>query len=288
MAGEPTESVGERRRVLLEDGAVQIDVLIDGSGPAVVLLPSSARDSTDFDPLAERIAAAGYRVLRPQPRGMGRSQGPMEALSLGVLAQDVATTIERLGGGAAFVVGHAFGHFVARVLDLLHPQRVRGLVVLAGAARVFPPGLAASLAIASDPQADTAQRLFHLRKAFFAPGNDASSWLQGWYPALRADYRRASASPAKDVWWPVSHAPILDLQGAADPWRPVSTRNELRDVLGGKVTVGVIDGASHAMVPERPAQVADAIVAWMNAHCAGPGVDGPPSGVRSGVLRPGS
>jgi pimeloyl-ACP methyl ester carboxylesterase len=273
MVAGPTETAGARRRVLLDDGPVRIDVLIDGSGPAVVLLPSSARDSLDFDGLAERIAAAGYCALRPQPRGMGRSQGPMEALSLALLAQDVATTIERLGGGAAFVVGHAFGHFTARVLDLLHPRRVRGVVVLAGAARVFPPGLAESLAIASDMQADTAQRLLHLQKAFFAPGNDASAWLQGWYPALRADYRRASASPAKDVWWPVSHAPILDLQGAADPWRPASTRNELREVLGGKVTVGVIDGASHAMVPERPVQVADAIVAWMNAHSPGAGVD---------------
>jgi pimeloyl-ACP methyl ester carboxylesterase len=272
MAGDPTEPAGARRRVLLDDGPVRIDVLIDGCGPAVVLLPSSARDSLDFDPLAERIAAADYGVLRPQPRGMARSRGPMETLSLAVLAQDVATTIERLGGGAAVVVGHAFGHFIARVLDLLHPQRVRGVVVLAGAARVFPPGLAESLAIASDTQGDTAQRLFHLQKAFFAPGNDASAWLRGWYPELRADYQRATASPAKDTWWPVSHAPILDLQGAADPWRPVSTRNELRDVLGDRVTVQVIDGASHAMVPERPAQVADAILAWMREQAADEGL----------------
>jgi len=265
MAIAPPQAAGARRRVLLDDGPVQIDVVIDGSGPSVVLLPSSGRDSLDFDELAGRIAAAGYCVLRPQPRGMGRSRGPMAALSLVVLAQDVATTIEQLGGGAAVVVGHAFGHFVARVLDLLHPQRVRGVVVLAGAARVFPTGLAESLVIASDPAGDKALRLFHLHKAFFAPGNDASAWLQGWYPALRADYRRATASPAKDIWWPVSHAPILDLQGAVDPWRPESTRDELRDVLGAKVTVQVIDGASHAMVPERPAQVADAIVAWMRA-----------------------
>ncbi|MEZ5637719.1 MAG: alpha/beta hydrolase [Burkholderiaceae bacterium] len=267
-SASPSAADPARQRLMLADGAAHIDVLAEGAGPAVVLLPSSGRDSLDFDELADRIAASGYRVLRPQPRGMGRSRGPLDGLTLGVLAQDVATTIERLGGGAAFVVGHAFGHFVARVLDLLHPQRVRGVVVLAGAARVFPPGLTESLEVASDIHADPALRLQHLQKAFFAPGNDASAWLDGWYPALRAAYRQAATEPPKDCWWPVTHAPILDLQGACDPWRPPHTRDELRAALGDRVTVGQIEGASHAMVPERPQQVADAIVAWMAAHAA--------------------
>lgn len=252
-------------RVLLRQADVQVDVLVDGEGPAIVMLPSSQRDSFDFDDVAERLARAGFRVLRPQPRGMGRSAGPMQALDLEVLARDVALVIERLGAGRAVLVGHAFGHFVARVTDLKHPELVRGIVVLGGAARRFPPGIAETLAIASDTTRPAAERLAQLRIGFFAPGNDPSAWLEGWHPELREAYRRASAHPPKDAWWPVSHSPILDLQGADDPWRPPATRDELRAVLGDQVTVRLVPRASHALIPEQPAAVADAIVDWVRA-----------------------
>ena len=256
------------RRELLRDpqrADVRIDVLVDGDGPALVMLPSSQRDSLDFDDVAQRIARAGYRVLRPQPRGMGRSSGSMQLLDLNVLARDVALVVEKLGDGRAILVGHAFGHFVARVTDLNHPQLVRGVVVLGGAARVFPLNIADSLAIAADASRPDDERLQHLRIAFFAPGNDASSWLAGWHPELREAYRRVSANPPKEAWWPVSHSPVLDLQGADDPWRPAATRDEVKKVLGDKVTVKVLPNASHAMIPEQPAAVVDAIVEWARA-----------------------
>ena len=262
VAPGPASAPG-RQRVLLEDGQARIDVIVEGRGPAVVLLPSSQRDSEDFDDLAERLAGDGFKVLRPQPRGMGRSSGPMQGLNLHVLAADVAATVRQLGEGRAVLVGHAFGHFVARVADLDHPQLVRGVVVAGGAARVFPPSVAQWLAVASDPTRPREARLLGLRHAFFAPGNDPQAWLAGWHPELRESYRLAGTVPAKEVWWPVSHAPILDLQGADDPWRPPSTRNELKDVLGAKVTVQVIPGASHALIPEQPASVARAISQWI-------------------------
>ncbi|NRF71974.1 alpha/beta hydrolase [Aquincola sp. S2] len=246
------------------DGA-QLEVLVDGRAgdPGLVLLPSSQRDSLDFDELVQRLVGHGFRVLRPQPRGMGRSSPPPPDFTLHTLAADVAQAIEAVVAGPALVAGHAFGHFIARVTDLDHPARVRGVIVLAGAARSFPPGLSQALDIAADPTQARERRLQSLRKAFFAPGNDASVWLEGWHPQLRELYRRAAAVPAKDRWWPVTHAPILDLQGAQDPWRPPATRDELKDCLGEeRVTVRTIAGASHALIPEQPAAVADAIAAW--------------------------
>jgi pimeloyl-ACP methyl ester carboxylesterase len=251
-----------QRRELLVDGPVQIDVRIDGTGPAIVMLPSSQRDSLDFDDVVGHIAQAGFSVLRPQPRGMADSKGPLESLSLDALAQDVALVIQRLGGGSAIVAGHAFGHFIARVADLNHPALVRGVAVLAGAARTFPPGLTTALDVAADASRSRDDRLAALQQAFFAPGNDANAWLDGWHPSLRETYRAAAATPAKQAWWPVSHSPILDLQGACDPWRPAATRHELQEVLGAKVTVRTIARASHAMLPEQPAAVAAALTAW--------------------------
>lgn len=263
LEGCVSPSLPQRTRELLTDGPVQIDVIVEGKGPAIVLLPSSQRDSEDFDDLASRLAVQGFRVLRPQPRGMGHSRGPMENLSLHALARDVAFTVERLGGGRAVLVGHAYGHFVARVADMNHPGLVRGVVVLGGAAKTFPAGMVEALAVAANPQRPRDERLKALQLSMFAPGNDPSSWLEGWHPEVTKFYRVAGQHPPKDVWWPVSNSPILDLQGAQDPWRPESTRNELKDQLGNKVTVRVIPRAGHAMVPEQPEAITQAIVDWI-------------------------
>jgi len=53
----------ERRSELVRYDNVQIEVVIEGDGPAVVLLPSLARDSDDYDEVAEGLTAAGFRVL---------------------------------------------------------------------------------------------------------------------------------------------------------------------------------------------------------------------------------
>lgn len=256
-----------RRRELIAVEGGAIDVLIDAPGndqcQTLVLLPSSQRDSLDFDAVAQELARRGLRVLRPQPRGMGRTTLPLDHLTLHILARDVIATVNALGGGRAVLVGHAFGHFIARVADMDHPQCVRGVVVAGAAARVFPPGMTESLDIAADARQPRALRLAHLQRAFFAPGNDPSAWLEGWHPALRAIYRAAGAVPAKDRWWTTAHAPLLDLQGGSDPWRPPASRNELQDLLGAdRVRVEVIEQASHALVVEQPVAVAGAIARW--------------------------
>ena len=57
-----------RTRETVPAGDARIDVIIEGAGPLLVMLPSSSRDSEDFDDVAAMFAAAGLRVLRPQPR----------------------------------------------------------------------------------------------------------------------------------------------------------------------------------------------------------------------------
>ena len=63
-------------RELVSYDDIAIDLIAEGSGPLIVLLPSRGRGSEDFDEVAAGIAGAGFRVLRPQPRGSGRSTGP--------------------------------------------------------------------------------------------------------------------------------------------------------------------------------------------------------------------
>jgi len=78
-----------RRSEIVTAGAVSIETYVEGQGPAVVIIPSYGRDGAkDFDPLSAALVDAGYRVLRPQPRGIGRSVGPMTDVGFDDLADD--------------------------------------------------------------------------------------------------------------------------------------------------------------------------------------------------------
>src|SRR6185369_5489352 len=79
----------ERTRSLVTYGDVTIDLIAEGRGPLIVLLPSRGRDSEDYDEVAAGLAKEGFRVLRPQPRGMHASKGPLKDITLHDLARDV-------------------------------------------------------------------------------------------------------------------------------------------------------------------------------------------------------
>jgi len=253
----------ERRSELVRYGGVQIEAVMEGAGPAVVLLPSLARDSDDYDAVAEGLAAAGFLVLRPKPRGIGRSAGPMTNITLHDLARDIAEVVERLGGGRAVVVGHAYGNWVARMTAVDHRQLVRGVVIAAAAARHYAPELTKAVTSAGNPALSDVERLAALRFAFFAPGNDPAVWLNGWHPEIRDSQRAAVAAVRQDEWWSGGSAPLLDLQAAEDPFRPAATRNEMKDEFGQRVTVVVIPRASHALIPEQPRAVVEALTNWI-------------------------
>jgi pimeloyl-ACP methyl ester carboxylesterase len=252
-----------RTRELIRNNDVTIDLIAEGSGPLIVMLPSRGRDSEDYDEVAAGVAGGGFRVLRPQPRGVMRSAGPMAGITLHDLAADVAFVIARENAGPAVIVGHAFGHFVARMTAVDHPRLVRAIVLAAAAAKFYPTELAELVGKAGDLTLPDAERLPILQRLFFAPGHDPSIWLTGWYPPANASQRQASLATGQSEWWAAGSVPLLDLQAEHDPFKPREKMNELKEEFGERVTIQVIADASHALIPEQPAAAIDAIVGWL-------------------------
>jgi pimeloyl-ACP methyl ester carboxylesterase len=259
----------ERIREIVAYDDVRIDVIAEGSGPLVVLLPGRGRTSEDFDEVATGLAKSGFRVLRPQPRGAAGSTGPMQGLTLHDFARDTAEVIKHEADGPAVLVGHAYGSWVARMTAVDYPQLVRGVVIAAAAAKAYPAGFAGAKELSEavrksgDPALSDAERLGYLRADFFAPDSDASVWLKGSYPEVDAAQLAAGRATPQSEWWGGGTAPLLDLQGALDPFKPRSMMNEFRDEFGERASVVVIPNASHALIPEQPAAVVEAIVAWI-------------------------
>jgi pimeloyl-ACP methyl ester carboxylesterase len=251
-------------RTLIRRGDVQIEIISRGSGPLIVLLPSLGRGAEDFDAIAERLAAARFRVLRPQPRGIGQSKGPMSGIDLHDYANDVAAVIEHAQGGPAFVVGHAFGNRVARLLATIRPDLVRAVsLVAANVGRdPSPPKVREAIKASANPSLPEADRLPALRFAFFAPGNDARAWLTGWHPDVLAAQRIAGDRTPREEDYAAGRAPVLYLQPDHDPLAHVDNAAEYRRALGERVTVVIIPHASHAAIAEQPAFIADALIAY--------------------------
>jgi len=247
---------------VIRNGEVRIEVWAQGQGPLVVLLPSLGRGASDFDPIAKRLAQAGYRVLRPQPRGIGDSVGPMGGIDLHDCAADIAAVIAHENQGPAFVVGHAFGNRVARMLATDRPELVRAIALVAAniGKAPSPPDVRAAIRASANPSLPEAERLAALRFAFFAPGNDPRGWLAGWHPEVLAAQRIAGDRTSREADFAGGTAPILYLQPGHDPLAHVEDAEAYQAQFGARVTVVVLPNASHAVIAEQPDAVSDALI----------------------------
>jgi pimeloyl-ACP methyl ester carboxylesterase len=257
-------------RSLVRRADVTIEVLAQGCGHRVVLLPSLGRGAADFERIAARLAGVSLRVLRPQPRGIGASRGPMTGIDLRDLAADIAAIIEHDiahdiehdGGGAAFVAGHAFGNRVARMLATDRPDLVRAVSLIAANVghAPSPPVVRAAIKASADPSLPDAERLAALQFAFFAPGNDARAWLTGWHPDVLAAQRLAGDRTSREADFAAGVAAVLNLQPDHDPLAHVEDAREFKRALGDRVTIVMIRNCSHAAVAEAPDAISDALI----------------------------
>jgi pimeloyl-ACP methyl ester carboxylesterase len=252
-----------RARELAHHDNVTIEVIAEGRGPAIVLLPSLGRDSEEFDAWAARIAAGGFRVLRPRPRGFGMSVGPMDQLTLHDFARDIAAVIEHENDGPAIIAGHAYGHFVAKMTATDFPKFVRAVALVAAAQKNIDMQVRQWLAIATNPNQPESERVIYLQKVFFAPGHDPRLWLTGFDPIVQKSQEVARDTTPQAEYWSAGAVPLLDLQAEFDPYRPRATAEELVKEFGAhRVKVVLVRNASHALPVEDPGAAAEAIISY--------------------------
>ena len=60
--------------------------------------------------------------------------------------------------------------------------------------------------------------------------------------------------------------PLQQIIAEYDPFLPKPYWHELRHQLGERVTTIVIENASHALFPEQPDAVAEAVLQWAGLH----------------------
>ena len=248
------------------NGPARLRARVQGAGPPLVLLPGLGRPAEDLDPFAAILAAGGYRVMQPDPRGCGASTGPLEGLTLHDLAADLAAVITAAGGAPVAVIGHAFGNRVARMLAADWPELVRLIVLLSASGKVQPtPAIAEAIRLAQAVDTPPDIRAAAARAAWFGPGRDIAIWLDGWSQPVMKAYLAAAAATDTLSWWTAGQAPVLIVQGLDDVSAPVGNGRLLHAEIGARATLVELPGIGHAVPVEDPATVARAVIAHLAA-----------------------
>jgi pimeloyl-ACP methyl ester carboxylesterase len=121
---------------------VQLYYETRGAGEPLVLIPGFSNGMWIWDWNAAALAER-FRVITFDPRGVARSEAGAEALSIKLIADDVAALLNALGVEQAHILGASFGGFVAQEFALGYPAMTRSLILcctsFGGPNHVIPP-----------------------------------------------------------------------------------------------------------------------------------------------------
>ncbi len=253
----------------IDVGEVILGARATGSGETIMILPSLARGALDFDPLARLVALGGYQVISIDPRGVGRSWAPSSALAnttLQTYADDTVAVIQHLKLKKVHLLGHAAGNRIARVVATQHPELVQTVTLCAAGGGTPSPTALAGLQTVTNPNATAAEIRTTTKDVFFAPHSDPRPWYLGWYPIGGAQELKGGIGVDFSKFEGGGQAPMLVVQGKSDIVAPPKIGHDLKAKYGSRVTVHDVAGAGHAMIIEKPGEVATTILRFLSKH----------------------
>lgn len=227
-----------------------------------------------------------YRVVTFDNRGVGRSGAPDATYSIGMMADDAAGLMEKLGIGSAHVLGISMGGFIAQELALRHPGRVRSLVLAATGTHI--DARAAHLLDVWRRLIDIGDdRELYIRETLpwlftggmFENGRAVESMIKMRlsYPYLQPAYayaRQAEACLAFDSRGRLGGiaAPTLVMGGERDALFPTERSTELAGGIRGAELV-VLEGGAHGFPIEMPDAFNRTVLSFLGRRSGGISAD---------------
>jgi pimeloyl-ACP methyl ester carboxylesterase len=255
----------------LSKGNVAYDEI--GSGPLVLCSPGLGDLRSQFRFLAPKLAAAGYRVVTMDLRGLGESSASFDKYDGQAVGEDMIALIRHLNAGPAVIVGNSLSGGASVFAAAEAPELVAGLVPVCPFTR-GPNMNAAVIALmrcllasqtlrnnawfAAYPSfyrtkpADYDAHLAKMKANVREPGRSAAL---GQLMLSRHDYSEARFDKVK--------APVLIVMGANDGdfSKPEVEAAEVAKALSGKYVM--INNAAHYAHIDSADAVAEAIIPFL-------------------------
>ena len=263
-----------------------IHTVDEGSGPPIVLLHAGIADLRAWDAMTPHLLAAGYRVIRYDQRGFGRTV--TEDVEFSNRA-DVIAVMDACGVGQAALVGNSRGGMITFDTAIEFPDRIvaaigvgAGLGGFDGGAtpeelELFEVGEALEEA---DPIDAGRRRRLRCPLLGRRPGparrprpvRDPRTRARDGSSPQRARHRRWPADPARrrrpSIAWPSCACPVLAVAGTLDASESVVTARHL-EANAPNARAIIWDDVAHMIGMEQPERLADAIVEFLRRSPAG-------------------
>lgn len=241
----------------------------EGDGPPILLLNGGMMSLGAWEPIAQRLVAAGNRVVRCDFRGQLLSPGPART-RLEDVADDVAALLDALGLSSVDVVSASYGAFTGLYLAARHPARVASIVCAtvmdhagSGGESLGEPGerlaRAVRAAARGGDRAEVYDAIVHL------------AYTPEWRATHAAELaeRRAMVPLLPDEWFtglegllvaleaadlrpllPSVRCPALVIAAGRDAAMPLARNRAVADGIEGATFV-VVPDSGHALVVEK-------------------------------------
>ena len=248
----------------------------EGQGEPVVLVMGLGYPSDMWFRVTPALVAGGYRVLRLDNRGAGRTgDAPGAPYTVETMAADVLAVLDAAGEESAHVVGVSMGGLVAQEIGLSAPGRARSLVLgctHAGAATAEWDREA--LALLADrgnlTPRESAERSIPFN---YAEGTPRERIEEDWavrlpLAATAAGYQ--AQANGTSAWsglerLPSLRIPTLVVHGEQDRLVPVANgRRIAKAVPGAELTV--LADANHLFLTDQPERTTEILLDWLARH----------------------
>jgi len=261
--------------VLADDGAeIHYQTWGRRDAPALLMIQGLGTDSRGW--ALQRVAMGRrYRCLAVDNRGSGQSDKPPGPYALDRMASDAVSVLDAEGIDEAHVMGASMGGVIAQIIGVLHPERVRSLV----------------LACTACSHHDWRRELFAdwaeiVRvRGIGALSEDALHWLVG--PRIQRRFgvwinllaRIVLQQPAEAFVAQIDaildapdelrselvhvRAPTLVITGSQDSLTPLGDAEEIAELIPG-AELAVLSGAAHGLMVEAPIAYNDAVLEFLS------------------------
>lgn len=248
-----------------------------GGEPPALLLHGIGNYGRVWDFVADAVAGR-LRLVAPDARGHGASVTPAGGYAPEDFVTDASSVMDALSLDRPVVVGHSMGGAHALVLGVLHPEKVRALVLVDVGPEIGREGgdRARRLSLGRpDRFADEAAALAYLRET--SPGYSDAVYANriahvfardtdgglAWRSSKDALTRILSGPDRRDEAWLALGAlamPVLVVRGTrSESLSPGTYARMLETIPDAR---GLELDAGHNVQLDRPRELADAIVAF--------------------------
>jgi pimeloyl-ACP methyl ester carboxylesterase len=258
---------------------------VQGEGEPLLLIAGCGQPAVAWHlSLVPSLVAAGYMVATFDNRGVEPSSSPPAPYDVDTMTGDALSVLDALGWhDPVHVAGHSMGGWMAEVMALDHPERVRTAVLMGCANRPTSWEIAittverdlAKLDVDLPPLYYATQTLRYLPIADIQNTELVATWLSFiadlpvWpNPGRLGQYEAAlawSTDPVRTTRWPEITAPCLVLAFEHDVDSPPEYARQAADSIPNAQYVEVA-GAGHIGIVTHPDEVAAAMVEFLRQH----------------------